>query len=121
LNVESVDIDCGIPGFYEFKIETTDTKERINEIITQANELKKNGHKVRVINKNKQKIKNDISDVIILEQKEIDITNRGITVEQTKLEQCKKYLEIKEIPEEEREYYMQILNNNKLLEVVDEG
>jgi DNA repair exonuclease SbcCD nuclease subunit len=120
LQVDSVDIDCGVPGFYEFKIETDDTKEKINEILNQANNLKKFGHKVRVINKNKQKIKNDISDIIILEHKEVDITNRGITVEQTKIEQCKKYLEIKEIPEDERDLYIQILNNNKLLEVIDE-
>ena len=61
----------------------------------------------------------DISDVIILEQQEVDVTNRGITVEQSKIDQCKKYMEIKNIPEDEREEYLKVLNDSKLLEVTE--
>jgi DNA repair exonuclease SbcCD nuclease subunit len=118
--VESVWIDCGVPGFYEFVIPLDCPEQEIKSILKNAEDKKKLGHKVRIINKNKTKVKTDISDLIVLEQKQVDITNRGITVEQSKLEQCKKYLEIKQIPEAEWDYYIKVLQDNKLLEVTGE-
>ena len=70
--------------------------------------------------RNKTKIKDQIEDVIILEQQQVDFTNRGITVDQSKIEQCKKYLEIKEIPENERDAYIKVLQDNKLLEILED-
>lgn len=119
-DVESVNLDCGVPGFYEFVIPLGTDQHTVDFILKQAESKKKLGHKVRVINKNKIKVQSDISDLIVLEQKEIDVTNRGITVEQSKLEQCKKYLEIKEIPESEWDDYIKVLQDHKLLEVTGE-
>lgn len=120
LEVQSVPLNCGVPHFYEIVIPPGATDEVIKESLITAKKYRSEGHHVRVINKNRSKVKDDVSDIIVLEQQQIDVTNRGITVDQSKLEQCKKYLEIKEIPEEEREEYIKILQENKLLEVTDE-
>lgn len=120
LEVESVNIECkNIPQFKEYVItDNIDSSER-NKIIEEANKERKNGHKVRVINKSKIKMtkeeKESIADMILLESSDVDITNRGITVTQSKLEQCKKYLEIKEIKEESQKY-IDRLNEWKLLQ-----
>ena len=118
--VQSVNLDCGIPQYIEIVIPPNSTPDFIESEMNRAKQLKSHGDQVRVINKNNSKIKDkDIADIIILEQKEVDVTNRGITVDQSKMEQCKKYLEIKEIPEDEREEYLKVLNDSKLLEVID--
>ena len=120
LEVNSVDI-TGVPLFVEIVIPPNSTEEHISAELCRANRLRKEGHKVRVINKNKSRIKQeDISDVILLEQQEIDVTNRGITVEQSKIDQCKKYMEIKEIPENERAEYLKVLSDSKLLEIIEQ-
>lgn len=112
LEVESVNIDCGIPQFKEFIIETADQK---NEILKQAEIAKNNGNQVRIRNKTSEKIQDQTSNVLVIEQHEIDITNRGINIAQTKEEQLKKYLEIKEIPEIERKEYMDLIAKYDLL------
>lgn len=118
--VQSIDLDCGVPLYIEIIIPPNSTNDFIKYKMQCAKELREQGHKVRVINKNNPKIKEeDISDVIILEQQEVDVTNRGITVEQSKIDQCKKYMEIKNIPENERDEYLKVLNDSKLLEVTE--
>lgn len=120
LEVESVDLNCGVPLYIEIVIPPNSTNDFIKYKMKCAKELREQGNKVRVINKNNPKIKeDDVTDVIILEQQEIDVTNRGITVEQSKIEQCKKYMEIKNIPENERDEYLKVLNDCKLLEVTE--
>jgi len=119
--VESVPLSpVGVPMFREFVITEGMETSTVKTMLTEAAEYRKKGDKVRVVNKAKQKVKEDLADVIVLEQREVDVTNRGITVEQTKMEQCKKYLEIKEIPEDEREKYIKMLMDNKLLEITEE-
>lgn len=121
LSVESVDIDCGIPMYLEYVITSEMSESESKEIIDTAALKKSEGHTVRVINRGKQKVKTkDEFDLIILEQQSVDITNRGITVDQTKMQQCEKYLEIKDIPENERSDYIKVLQDFKLLEVINE-
>ena len=115
LEVESVDIDCNIPHFIELVI--TDNNDT-NEIFEKAKLEKSKGNKVRVINKSKTKVsketKSIADDIVLVEHSEVDVTDRGITVVQTKLEQCEKYLEIKNV--ENKEKYLQKLKDWKLLE-----
>lgn len=122
LEVESVDINCNIPQFKEYVITNDTTEEERNNILQTAKEEKKLGNKVRVVNKSKIKMtkkeKENISDMILLETVDVDITNRGITVTQSKLDQCKKYTEIKEI--ENKDKYIDRLNEWKLLEIEEE-
>lgn len=123
LDVESVDIICdNIPQFKEYVITNNTTTEERNNIFELAKIEKKKGNKVRVVNKSSNKMskkeKEDIADMILVENVEVDITNRGITVTQTKLEQCKRYTEIKEI--ENKDKYIERLNEWKLLERKEE-
>lgn len=122
LNVKDYPIPdtINVPRYIEIVIPPNSTLDDIKTWLEEASTYKKMGHHVRVINKNKTKIKNDVADLIVLEQQQIDVTNRGITVDQTKIQQCEKYLEIKQIPEEDRKMYMDLLKELKLLEIVEE-
>ena len=119
LEVESIEFpkSLEIPLFIEIVIPPNETPENIKAELAKADEYKKQGHHVRIINRNKTKIKDIATDVVVLEQQQIDFTNRGITVDQSKIDQCKKYMEIKNIPEDEREMYLKVLTDSKLLEV----
>lgn len=113
LVAESVPISCGIPEFREYVIETEDQK---NEILKQAEISQNQGHHVRIRNKTKEKIETtEESSIIVVEQQEIDITQRGINITQGKDEQFKRYMEIKEIPEVQRAEYLNIIAKYDLL------
>jgi DNA repair exonuclease SbcCD nuclease subunit len=111
LEVESIPIT----GFRQYKEYIIDGSVPAQEILAKAEEDKKNGHTVRVRNKTKEKIKEESSEIQILQEEDIDITNRGIAVTQTTEEQLKKYLEIKNIPESERQEYLDILHKFNIL------
>ena len=103
----------GLPEYHEYVIETIDQKD---EILKKAEIDRNNGHQVRIRNKTKEKIKEEVSGgVLILEQQEIDITDRGINIAQTKEEQLKKYLEIKQIPVTEHAEYLSLISKYSLL------
>ena len=62
--VESVDINCGVPQYIEIVIPPNSTPDFIKSEMHRAKELRSQGNKVRVINKNNPKIKeDDISDL----------------------------------------------------------
>jgi DNA repair exonuclease SbcCD nuclease subunit len=112
LEVESIPI-TGFPEYKEYTITTIDQKD---EILKNAEIDKNKGHRVRIRNKTSEKIKEDVSGgVLVIESQEIDITNRGIQVTQTREEQLKKYLQIKQIPENEHKEYLNILTKFDLL------
>lgn len=117
LQVESIPLNVPeVSKFYEFVIDTnTDNQERKN-IFEKAQKLKNDGNQVRVVNKTKQKASEEetVGDMVVLENTEVDITDRGITITQSKIEQCKKYLEIKEI--EDKDEYIKVLQDKNLLE-----
>ena len=114
LEVESIPI-TGFREFREFVIETEEDKDAILQQIEIA---QNNGHKIRVKNKSGVKITEGISEsVLVIESKEIDITNRGIEITQTREEQIKKYMEIKEIPENEQQDYLDMISKYNLLTV----
>jgi len=111
-NMEYVPI-TGFPEYKEYTITTIDQKD---EILKQAEIDKNKGNRVRIRNKTSEKIKEDVSGgVLVIESQEIDITNRGIQVTQTREEQLKKYLQIKQIPENEHQEYLNILTKFDLL------
>lgn len=117
LEVESVPLNVpGISRFYEFVIEANSTDEERNAIFQRAQTLKNEGHNVRVVNKTKKKATEEesIGDMIVLENTEVDITDRGINITQTKTDQCKKYLDIKQI--EDKDAYIKVLQDMNLLE-----
>jgi len=118
LEVESVPI-TGFKEFKEFVIEKPEDKARILQLVEIA---QNQGHKIRIKNKTDEKITNELSEeILVVESKEVDITNRGIVITQTREEQIKKYMEIKEIPAEEQTEYLDIVFKHNLLEIQGEG
>jgi len=88
-----------------FKIEVTqDNQQKINKDIEK---LLKDGHKVKVYKQEDFKYEAP-SGSIIVDKTERDITNRGVTSTMSREEQVTKYLEIKNIPPEDFEYYKSI-------------
>ena len=53
--------------------------------------------------------------MIVIDHTEVDVTNRGINVLQTREEQLRNYLKIKEIPENEHSEYMAILDKYSIV------
>lgn len=117
LQVESINIE-GLREFKEFVINEEDDK---TQVLRLAEIATNDGHIVRIKNKSQTKISDDLSGgVLVIEQQEIDITNRGIEITQTTDQQLKKFLEIKEIPEEEREDYLAAISKYSLVKLQGE-
>ena len=104
LEVESIPIT----GFREYKEFVIEKQEHVSDILKIAEEEKNNGHVVRIKNVSGEKVDEDISnEILLIEKKEIDVTNRGIEITQTREEQLKKYLEIK-LSKDEAEQVLQV-------------
>ena len=114
MEVESHDIT----GFREFREYIIENPEEKDAILQQVEIAQNDGHKVRLKNKSGVSLKETINEnVMVIEIKEVDITNRGIEITQTREEQIKKYMEIKEIPEEDQQEYLDIVSKYNLLTV----
>jgi len=105
LEVQSIDFT----GFTEYKEYIIDTPENAVNIMIEAEKAKNFGHHVRVRKMFQEEIKNESNLVLIEEKKDIDITNRGLDLTQSDTEIHKKYLSIKEIPENEHDEYIKVL------------
>jgi DNA repair exonuclease SbcCD nuclease subunit len=117
LEVESIPLNCGIPQFIEYTI--NDISEK-SEVLKNAEIATNNGHHVRIRNKTTEKIKEEVSGpVLVIEQKEVDVTNRGINITMSKEDQLKKFLEIRQIPENERSEYLDLISKYDLLRKVE--
>jgi len=93
---------------YKQHIELSITKENKDEIVKQAEAFKLNGHDVKLI-KTEIFDTDDISDNLrIIEKIEKDITNRGINSSMSMEEKILKYLQIKNISENEIENYKKV-------------
>lgn len=103
LKVQSVPIS----GFVEYREYIIEDKNSCKEILLEAERARNEGHKVKVIKKFPDKIDMP-SDLTVFEEKVVDPTNRGITVSMSRMEKMKKYLEIMDIPEDDREAYLEI-------------
>jgi len=103
LEVESIPLK-GYTKYIELVIEEDSD---VKEIIEKSKELRSEGHHVRVRNKGKKGVEAD--DIQIINEVEEDITNRGIDLSMSLTEKAQKYMEIKEIPEEEHKKYMTVL------------
>jgi len=111
LEVESVDI-TGLTEYHEFVIETLGESK---DIIKMAEECKAKGNYVRI----RKKIKIDTisaEDIIMIDPvDDADITNRGVELTQTDEVKLNTYLDIKEIPEEEKSDYIDLLHDCEII------
>lgn len=104
LKVQSV----ALSGFKEFREFIIESKDQIADMMNEANEAKAKGHHVRVRKKIPDEIENT-EQLVVVEESVIDPTNRGITMSMSTKEKLDKYLDIKEITDEdERKEYLAI-------------
>lgn len=101
LNVETVPT-IGYKKYIELKLDASNKLD----ILKEAKDLRDELHHVKIISNEKISNDEDMTDINIVENVEVDITNRGITSGMGEEERMLKYEEIKEIPENEREAYL---------------
>jgi len=101
LQVASIELS----GFQEYREFIIEDEASVKKILDEADKARNEGHKVRI----KKKFKGDIdSDLVIIDDTEVDVTQRGLSSTMTTDEKLKRYLEVKEIPEDEHEKYIEI-------------
>lgn len=108
LEVESIPTEG-----YRKHIELDVTNSNKQEIIQLAKEAKEEGHWVKVVKRETIDLGLD-NDFMVVEKIDRDITNRGITSSMTQDDKFIKFLEIKEIAEDDHVEYM-----NKARQLVD--
>ena len=92
---------------YRHFIEIELTAENKDQAAKQAKQAHINGHYVKIVQREKVDIKG-FEKFNIVDKTESDATNRGITSSMTKREKLQRYLEVKEIPEDERDEYLTV-------------
>jgi len=100
-NVESIPT-TGYRKYFKLTLD----KENKDSVIEQAKKYLADGHEVK-ISKVESIDTSDIESMIkVVDDIELDITNRGITSDMTLVDMMSKYLEIKDIPKESVDEYM---------------
>jgi DNA repair exonuclease SbcCD nuclease subunit len=104
--IKSIPTD-GYKRFIKFEIkESSDNDEKI---IQEINDLKNKGHEVIVEIKDNSFNTDKLSEnVRIVNKVDVDITNRGISLDMDDIEKFKTYLQIKDIPENKHDDYLQM-------------
>jgi DNA repair exonuclease SbcCD nuclease subunit len=96
---------------YKKHIQLQITKSNKNKILEEAQKAKDAGHYVKLVKTDETDL-NDIADqFIVVDKSEKDITNRGLSSSMTDDEIMQKFLDIKEIPKDEHEIYLEIVKD----------
>ncbi len=93
---------------YKKHIELVITNENKNEVMKQAQAIKKAGDHVKIIKKEEIDLKKFEKDFTIVDKTVKDVTDRGITSSMSQKDKHLKYLEIKKIPQELIEEYIKV-------------
>jgi len=95
----------GYKKYYELMIDS----ENKDEIIKEVKRLKNEGHAVTIKKFSKEINTDDIQkEIRVIDLSEQELTNRGIDRSMSLKDKLMKYVEVKEIPEDKREYYVDI-------------
>lgn len=96
----------GYKKYFQLKISDN---ESIDEILLEAKKLEESGHEVKLElsgdDLDVSKIPDDFNKI---DKREIDITNRGVSLDMTEEDRLKAFMKIKEIPESEFEQYLNV-------------
>lgn len=94
---------------YKKHFELLITSENKNEIIQEAKRLKSEGHLVAIKKFSKEINTDDIQkEIRVIDKSEQELTNRGIDRSMSLKDKLVKYTEVKEIPENLRENYVNL-------------
>jgi len=97
---------------YKKHIELDISDSNKQETLEAAKEAQEQGHYVKIVKR--ENVDLGDTDFMVVDKTEKDITNRGITSSMSQSDKFRRFLEIKEIPEDDQERYL-----NKALELVD--
>lgn len=111
LEVESVPI-TGFTEFREFIIDDIETSE---EVLVEAEKAKNQGHIVKIRKLIKEDIETPLDILVVERPPDVDVTDRGIDLSQSTDVKLRNYLRIKEIPDEEYDEYIGILQEYNII------
>lgn len=101
---------------YKKHIEVEITPDNKDDAIRIAREAKELGDHVKIIMRETTDLKEIEGEFNVVDKSEKDITDRGITSNMSTEDKLKRYLQIKDIPEDKHEFYM-----NVALELIRRG
>jgi DNA repair exonuclease SbcCD nuclease subunit len=118
LIVDSDTMDIQSIPFTQYKkhIEIEVTSNNLTEALKAAKAAKNAGDHVKVIMREKVDLTSVQGEFNVVDKTEQDITNRGITSSMSEVDKFKRYLEIKEIPEDDHQKYL-----NVITAIIEEG
>jgi DNA repair exonuclease SbcCD nuclease subunit len=112
VDTETMEVESIPTTGYKKHIELEITDSNKQEILEQAKQATDEGHYIKIVKR--ENIDLGDNDFMVVDKTDRDITNRGITSSMSQADKFKRFLEIKEIAEEDQEIYL-----NKALELVD--
>jgi DNA repair exonuclease SbcCD nuclease subunit len=113
VDTETLEVESIPTEGYRKHIELDVTNKNKEVVIELAKEAKEKGHYVKVVKRENFELGIE-DEFMVVEKIERDITNRGITSSMSQDDKFKRFLEIREIAEDDHEQYM-----NKARELVD--
>jgi DNA repair exonuclease SbcCD nuclease subunit len=93
---------------YKKHVEIELTNDNREESFKLAEEARASGDHVKIVMKEKVDLTGISEDFNIVDKTEVDITDRGISKSMTEEDKLSRYMEIKEIPEDKREKYLNV-------------
>jgi len=105
---DTLQVDSIVIGGYKRHVQIEITADNKDESIKAVQAARAAGDHVKVIMKEKVDLSELKGEFNIIDKTDRDITDRGITSNMSTEDKLKKYLEIKEIPEEQHEMYMSV-------------
>lgn len=123
LQVESIPTE----GYTQFKELVLEDRSKTSDLFDQAKKLRSEGHHVRIKNKTEKVFATTFTDMILqeggiqlIDDTEIDITDRGIGLAMPMEDKLAKYLEIKQIDESLRPGFLEIAKSICTKEIIDD-
>lgn len=102
-------VSLKLSGFVEYREFTIDdTTPDPKAVIREAEELRQQGHKVRVRKTTNREVVLESKDLIIINDVPVEAQDRGISITMTRQEQMKRYMALKNIPENEQDEFYEI-------------
>ena len=105
VDTDTKQVDEILISQYRKHIEIEITSDNKDIALKAAQKAKDDGHHVKVIMKEKVDLTSVKDQFNIVDKTETDITDRGITSTMSQEDRINRYIEIKEIPEDQREEY----------------
>jgi len=96
-------------GYKKYFQIVIDKNETVDEILLEAKKLEEAGHEITIeLTGNNIDVSKISEDFRKIDKRDIDITNRGVSLDMSEEERLKSFLSIKEIPENSIDYYLNI-------------